>query len=451
MMGPVGHNPNDLGWIPAPGQLLAGKYRVEGLVGAGGMGAVITAVQLELERRVAIKLLPPQAAQIGTAVERFLREARAASAISNDHVVRIYDVGRLDSGVPYMVMEYLPGVTLGALTAQRGPLPVAETIDYVLQACIALAECHGIGIVHRDLKPDNIMVLQRPGQLGFVKLLDFGISKSDWFSTAPEFTPNLTHTTDVFGTPTHMSPEQVRSSKRVDLRADVRALGVILYEVLTSAPPFMAETLPALSAAIVSDAPVHPSERRRDLPRPLGDVVLSCLEKRPEARPQSVAQLAEKLRPWAGPGSLSHLGRIRDLAAADPLEASRPWPRVSSSAIAVDTAQAWGTTHQRRRSTSRGILLGASVGLLVFLGVIVALALRARSAAPPTAQVEAVDTPPTQPVAVAAAPTPTTAVPALAEAGAQPTASSEDTADAPPTPKAPPTKRHHADPLDDRY
>ncbi len=374
-----GHEADELDWVPSPGEVLADKYRVESLVGLGGMGAVITAIQLELGRRVAIKLLPPRAAESSVAVERFLREARSASAITNDHVVRVYDVGRLPGGAPYMVMEYLPGVTLGALTAQRGPLPIAEVVDYALQACVALAECHAIGIVHRDLKPDNIMVLQRPGQLGFVKVLDFGISKSDWFSVEPEFTPNLTGTTDVFGTPTHMSPEQVRSSKSVDQRTDVWALGVVLYEVLTAAPPFMAETLPALSAAIVSDDPVHPTDRRADLPRELGDVVVACLAKKPEDRPQSVAQLAEMLRPWAGAASSTHIERVRGMAAADPLEASRPWPRRALSSRPLDTASAWGTTRQRRRSTSRGILLGVGVGLLLFVGVLVLLTLRSRS------------------------------------------------------------------------
>jgi serine/threonine-protein kinase len=387
------------------------------------------------------------------AVERFLREARSASAISNDHVVRIYDVGRLPTGMPYMVMEYLPGVTLGALAAQRGPLPIAEAIDYALQACVALAECHALGIVHRDLKPDNIMVLQRPGQLGFVKLLDFGISKSDWFSAEPEFTPNLTGTTDVFGTPTHMSPEQVRSSKSVDQRTDIWALGVILYEVLTSAPPFMADTLPALSAAIVTDEPIHPSARRADLPRELGDVVLACLAKKPEDRPQSVAQLAEVLRPWAGAASNTHVERIRGMAAADPLEASRPWPRMALGNRPLDTASAWGTTRQRRRSTSRGILFGVGAGFLVFVGILVFLALRARSTPSPTATIEAVSEPATLASPAGAPPAiPSETTPQMPDAaGISPAGSTPAASSSRPPQPVPHIVRKHADPLDDRY
>ncbi len=305
-------------WVPKPGDILAGKYQVEQLIGAGGMGAVVTAIQQELGRRVAIKLMPPQAAESQRAVERFLREARAASAISNDHVVRIFDVGRLPDGVPFMVMEFLPGVTLDSVVQARGPLPVAEAVDYVLQACVALAECHALGIVHRDLKPENIMLVHRPGQLGFVKVLDFGISKSEWMHLDSNFTPNLTGTTDVFGTPTHMSPEQVRSSKDVDNRADIWALGVVMYEILTAVPPFMADTLPALSAMIVSDEPPNPSLRRTDIPEELSAVVLRCLAKHPDARPQSVAQLAEMLQAFAAPSSRPLVERVRSIAAADP-------------------------------------------------------------------------------------------------------------------------------------
>ncbi|MEZ4225577.1 MAG: serine/threonine-protein kinase [Polyangiaceae bacterium] len=364
---------SDLPWVPSPGDVLAGKYQVEALVGAGGMGAVVTAVQRELGRRVAIKLMPPHAARSPLAVERFLREARAASAINSDHVVRVFDVGRRDDGTPFMVMEYLAGATLDRVVATRGPMPVAEAVDYVLQACTALAECHGLGIVHRDLKPENIMLVQRPGQSGFVKILDFGISKTEWMSQESSFNPGLTGTTDVFGTPTHMSPEQVRSSKAVDNRADIWALGVVMYEILTGAPPFMADTLPALSAMIVSDDPIHPCLRRPDLPSELAAVVLMCLAKSPGSRPQSVAQLAELLRPFCSAGSIAHVDRIRSISAADPFEASRPWPRAMLASRPTDSA--WGTTRRRATSSGRTVAIGVGAGVVLFGVLLVGLSM----------------------------------------------------------------------------
>src|SRR5262245_56559461 len=159
------------------------------------MAAVLAAIQLDLNRRVALKIMPPHAAKKPAAVERFLREARAASSIDSEHVVKVFEVGRLPSGSPFLVMEFLIGSTLARLVERRGPLPITEALDYVLQACVAVAHCHAIGIVHRDLKPENIMVCENPGQRGQVKVLDFGISKADWFEQ--EYTPNLTGTSDV--------------------------------------------------------------------------------------------------------------------------------------------------------------------------------------------------------------------------------------------------------------
>jgi serine/threonine protein kinase len=191
------------------------------------MGVVVAARHVQLEQRVAIKFLRRGAGHESTAVERFLREARAAVALSSDHVARVLDVGTLESGEPFIVMEYLDGVDLGQVLDQKGPLPIPEAVDSVLQACEAIAEAHSLGIVHRDLKPSNLFRNNRRDGTTIVKVLDFGISKSADFNIAKS-EKNLTASGLVMGSPGYMSPEQVRNARTVDVRTDVWALGVIL-------------------------------------------------------------------------------------------------------------------------------------------------------------------------------------------------------------------------------
>ena len=210
------------------GEILAGKYRVERLLGSGGMGMVVAAHHLDLDEKVALKLLLPGAATNPMLVARFVREARAAAKIKSEHVARVTDVGQLEDGSPYMVMEHLEGSDLAAYLTRTGPLPVAEAVDFVLQACEALAEAHGLGIVHRDLKPANLFCVQRVDDQRSIKVLDFGISKIS-VDTASQ---SLTQTSALMGSPLYMSPEQMQSARTVDARADIWSLGVILFELL---------------------------------------------------------------------------------------------------------------------------------------------------------------------------------------------------------------------------
>ncbi|GMV19333.1 MAG: serine/threonine protein kinase [Polyangiaceae bacterium] len=281
------------------GDVIAGKYRVEELVAVGGMGVVVSAKHLQLGQQVAIKVLLPVEVDDDSqaAIPRFLREARAAAGLKSEHVVRIYDVDTLESGLPYMVMELLSGQDLRRVVKTGGPLPVEQAVDFVLQAADAIGEAHGAGIVHRDLKPSNLFLTQRNDGRPWVKVLDFGISKA---SHDPLLEGTLTTSRAMIGSPMYMSPEQVRDAKSVDGRSDIWSLGVILHELLSGKPAFRGESLPAICAAIAADQPQSLSEARPDVPPELVAIVSRCLEKDPALRYQSVAELRAVLLPFLG-------------------------------------------------------------------------------------------------------------------------------------------------------
>lgn len=280
--------------LPGVGDVIAGKYRIERVLGRGGMGIVVAAVHTSLGQRVAVKFALPAAARRPGASERFLREARAVAALRSEHVARVIDVGTLDTGLPYFVMEHLIGTDLGKLCLECGPLPVHEVVDHVLQACEAVAEAHAHSIVHRDLKPSNLFLAVGPGGGPSMKVLDFGISKN--LEASDEAEGKLTTTGMMLGSPCYMSPEQVRSAKDVDTRTDLWSLGVILYELLTTRLPFETASLSALFASIVTDPPTPPRAVRFDLPADLEAIILRCLEKSLDRRIQTVAELAEALQ-----------------------------------------------------------------------------------------------------------------------------------------------------------
>jgi serine/threonine-protein kinase len=256
--------------LPKAGDVIDGKYRVERDLAEGGMGAILLATDLATNEHVAIKVMLPEAMEIEGAVTRFEREARAAAGIVSEHVVRIFHVGELQNGAPFMVMEYLEGKDLGEVVGPEKSLSIAEASDYVLQACEAMAEAHKSGIVHRDLKPSNLFLAERKDGPKIVKVLDFGISKFSADSpVVGKEGAALTATRTMMGSPLYMSPEQVRSAKNVDRRSDIWSLGVILYELLSGRLPFEGDNPGAICAMIVADAPVPLRWMKKDLPEAL--------------------------------------------------------------------------------------------------------------------------------------------------------------------------------------
>jgi len=248
-----------------PGDLIAGKYRIEGILGKGGMGVLATATHEELKERVAIKFLLLDDPTKGERARRFFREARLAVKIRSDHVVRMLDLGKLEDGLPYMVMEHLVGMDLSALLHERGPLPIGEAVEYIAQACAGVAAAHALDIIHRDLKPANLFLTTGPTGAPLVKVLDFGISKH-LSPEDEELETKLTGPAVLLGSLRYMSPEQIRSTSDVDCRADIWSLGVILHELLTGKRPFVSTDAVGVVAAIASDPPAALRADRPDAP-----------------------------------------------------------------------------------------------------------------------------------------------------------------------------------------
>lgn len=366
------------------GEVVAGKYVVERVLGVGGMAFVLSAKHIELDERFALKFLARAFLAEEVIIERFTREAKAACRIRSEHVVRVHDVGT-HHGAPFLVMEHLTGRDLATALAERGPLGVEEAVEYTMQACEALAVAHAQGIVHRDIKPENLFLVEQEG-LPRVKLLDFGISKIALTGgdAATRLTGHLS-----LGTPCYMSPEQIRSTASADAASDLWSLGVVLYELLTATQAFSADTIPEMCAAVLETEPRPLRELRPEVPPELAAVVERCMRKDAAERFANVAELALALLPFAPSRALVCAERSSSV-----MRATRPTPRAvprissvrprydapaSSSPVALDTPM---DAELPPRAPRRSGLLGLSALALFGAATALAVVALARDPAP---------------------------------------------------------------------
>lgn len=301
-----------------PGEIVQGKYLVQRIVGVGGMCVVGAATNVLLEQVVALKVLRRALSQNNEMVVRFMREARSAARLKSEHVARVFDVSVLDTGEPFMVMEYLEGRDLGVMLDGQGVLPLSEAAEYVLQACEAIGEAHAAGLVHRDLKPENLFLTHRADGEPHIKVLDFGIAKAIQPSEGGRGVSSLTQENATFGTPTYMSPEQLREARDVDARSDIFSLGVLLYELTTGRVPFEGNSTAELHASILMEEPCPVHELDAALPPEFSEVVARALAKERHERFQSVAELASELVAFAPPRAQQYAERVARVVSAQP-------------------------------------------------------------------------------------------------------------------------------------
>ncbi len=418
------------------GDVLAGKYRIDGVLGTGGMGVVVAAHHLQLDERVALKFLIPAAINNPEAMARFAWEARATAKIKSEHVARVSDVGTLENGAPYIVMEFLEGRDLGAWLRETGRLPIAQAVEFVLQGCEAIAEAHSFGIIHRDLKPANLFVVHRNDGLHSVKVLDFGISKMthggcDLAGTSAQA---------VMGSPYYMSPEQMRSSKDVTPQSDVWSIGITLYELIAGQSPFSGDTFSEVWMRIAEQAPPPLRSLRPETPSSLEAVIFKCLEKDRARRFQNVAQLASALRDFAPKRAYPLVERIvsivRRAADADIARACANADPSRDSAV-TGTMDPCGRTTANfgNRKKSATAVIGVAGALFITLGAVLSY-----RGAPPRSEAHA-----TPLVAVAEAstrdvhPAPRASATAPVLKAVPPTPSGPPTAPATPLSLAPPS------------
>ncbi|MGK3969932.1 serine/threonine-protein kinase [Sorangium sp. So ce118] len=322
------------------GTLIAGRYRVNRLLAKGAMGAVVAATHVELDELRAIKLLLPATAADPEMCERFFREARIAARLKSDHVVKVHEIGELEGGLPFMVMEFLAGRDLRVIRKQRGPLPIEEATLYVIQACDALAEAHAIGLVHRDVKPANLFLTHAGDGAPCIKVLDFGISKVSRAASLG-VSEMQTSTGQMLGTPHYMPPEQMRGQRDVDARADIWAIGSLLYVLLTGRYPMHARSVQTVSLVLGGKfVPPLPSKVRRGLTPEIDPIIMRCLERDRDRRWPDVAELVLALSPFAPPAAQPLVERIQRVLRGGPREGTAGAPASAGGADPRDDAPA---------------------------------------------------------------------------------------------------------------
>jgi serine/threonine-protein kinase len=355
------------------GDIITGKFRIERVVGSGGMGTVVVATHLQLSQTVALKFLHPELAARHDVVERFLREGRAAAALRGENVCRVSDVGITETGAPFLVMELLDGEDLGAVVARQALDPVTAA-GFVVQACIAIAEAHALGIIHRDLKPSNLFVARRVVGPPIIKVLDFGIAKAPTAEDA-----RLTSTAMTMGSPGYMSPEQLRSARAADPRSDIWSLGVILFELVSRRLPFPGGSLTEVAVQIATDppAPLAIDDAR------YARVVMRCLEKAPERRYQTVAELARELAECGGPDARTTADAIVGFTrrATGPTQAAPPVATLQGPQTTLATGAAEQAVAPGRPRRSRAPVAIAAGAVVAAAAAVVAITVAARDGA----------------------------------------------------------------------
>jgi len=343
---------------PAVGTTIAGKYRLVRLIGKGGMGAVYEARHLEIGKRVAIKLMRPEFATEADVVERFRREARAASATGHTGILQIHDIG-IDGGRHFMVMDLLEGETLDALLRRQGRIEPRESVRIMIDVLGALSAVHEKGIVHRDIKPENIFIAR--DDLGdHVKILDFGISRR---IDGGEETKRLTSTGMVLGTPYYLSPEQARGRSDVDARVDVYACGVMLYQMLSGKLPYNGETIASLFYEILSGNAPRLESLGVELPEGLADVVHAAMAPDRDHRWHTSADLRDALTAYQDPG-----GGTKPMFGAKAPPRPVMLPPTPMTATGGSTQKAWSVTAEQPRQRRRGLYIGLTLAVLVAAG-----------------------------------------------------------------------------------